>query len=712
MMNLMVRISFSTIILASLLQLMACGSSNSGDQAQADSHYTISGTVIGLSAGGLVLRNNGTDDLAIDTNGGFSFAATMMEGESYAVVVTAQPEGQTCSVVNGTGTVTSDVTDIQISCTSFIVPTLSLISGGPKLLSFSWTDVGADHYRLLKNPDGISGYTQVGEDLTETQMDETIAVHLTDWVNASYLVQACSETGECVDSSPIEIYPQMLDAIGYIKASNTACCARFGNRIALSADGRTLVVGATGDSSLSSGIDGDQTDDGTGAYRYRRSGAVYVFIRDDSGWRQQAFIKASNADARDGFGGALALSADGNILAVGAAGEDSAATGINGVENDNSRQGTGAVYVFVRVGSSWRQQAYLKASLTDRDDGFGWSLALSEEGDTLAVGAYGEDSDALDSDLSDNSTENAGVVYLFTRTDNTWAQQAYLKASNSDAGDFFGLDLAFSGDGERLAVSAIYEDSSASGIDGDQLDNSATEAGAVYLFEYSQGAWMQAAYLKASTVDSYDKFGSGLAFSSDGEWLAVGAPYKQLPLSGIEGEQQANSPYTVGAVYIFNYNNGSWQQDSYIRYPHFIEDSVCRGEYSGFGGSVSFSGNGTLLAIGAANEDSSAVGIDGEYTHGIVTAAGAVYLFERDGDVWNHRAYVKAPYSDQETVLYGDPFNECIGTRPKYFGISVGLSSDGQTLAAGVSGDDSSATGIGGDQEDNSSGSSGAVYLY
>ncbi|MEW8077795.1 MAG: hypothetical protein AB2822_06880 [Candidatus Thiodiazotropha endolucinida] len=714
-----IRMILAVCIVPAISLLSACGSGDSNDSASdqensSDSSYSISGTVSGMTGSGLVLQNNGTDDLTIAADGGFSFATPVIQADSYAVTIAAQPGDQICSVTNGSGTATGEVSDIQINCSSLVVPTLNLVSGDLKILSFSWSDVGADYYRLLKNPDGISGYTQVGEDLTQTQKDEEIAVHLTDWVNASYMVQACRLTGECVDSSSIDIYPQMLDAIGYIKASNTACCANFGNSVALSADGGTMVVGATGDSSLSRGFDRAQTDAGPGAYRYIRSGAVYVFVHNDDSWRQQAFIKASNADARDYFGHSLSLSEDGNTLAVGVGSEDSAATGINGDENDNTREGTGAVYIFVRTGSSWQQQAYIKASLTDRRDGFGLGLALSADGDTLAVGAYGEDSnaDGVDGDQLDNSAENAGAVYLFTRTDNSWVQQAYLKASNSDAGDFFGSDLAFSGDGERLAVSAIYEASAASGIDGDQLDNSATEAGAVYLFERTQGAWTQVTYLKASTIESYDRFGSGLAFSSDGEWLAVGAPDKQLPLSAFDDEQQTDSSYTVGAVYLFKYNDGAWQQGSYVRYPHFIEDSVCRGQRSGFGGSVSFSGDGGLLAIGAASEDSSAVGIDGEYADGIVRDAGAVYLFERDGNAWSQRAYVKASHFDPEPLLFGDPFDNCVGTRPKYFGVSVSLSSDGHTLAVGASGEDSSATGIGGNQEDNSTGGAGAVYLY
>ncbi|MEW8286781.1 MAG: hypothetical protein AB2697_12390, partial [Candidatus Thiodiazotropha endolucinida] len=219
-------------MVSAISQLLACGGGNSengSDQGDPnDTGHSISGTVKGLTGSGLVLHNNGAYDLVIDADGGFSFETPVNQGDHYAVTIAAQPGDQTCSVINGSGVVTGDVTDIRISCSSLIAPTLNLVSGDLKVLSFSWTDVGADHYRLLKNPDGISGYTQVGEDLTQTQKDEEIAVHLTDWVNASYMVQACRITGECVDSSSIDIYPQMLDAIGYIKASNTACCANFG----------------------------------------------------------------------------------------------------------------------------------------------------------------------------------------------------------------------------------------------------------------------------------------------------------------------------------------------------------------------------------------------------------------------------------------------------------------------------------------------------
>src|SRR6185369_15382375 len=94
----------------------------------------------------------------------------------------------------------------------------------------------------------------------------------------------------------------------------------------------------------------------------------------------------------DLFGNAVALFGD--TLAVSAAGEASGATGVNpaGGQTDNSASFAGAVYVFVRTGTTWTQQAYLKASNTGADDEFGIAIALS--GDTLAVGAWGEASGA------------------------------------------------------------------------------------------------------------------------------------------------------------------------------------------------------------------------------------------------------------------------------------------------------------------------------
>jgi HJR/Mrr/RecB family endonuclease len=76
----------------------------------------------------------------------------------------------------------------------------------------------------------------------------------------------------------------------------------------------------------------------------------------------------------------------------------------------------------------------------------------------------------------------AGAVYAFTRSGATWSQQAYVKASNTDASDQFGLSVALSADGATLAVGANRERSAATGGGGNQTGNSAVGAGAVYVF--------------------------------------------------------------------------------------------------------------------------------------------------------------------------------------------------------------------------------------
>ena len=134
----------------------------------------------------------------------------------------------------------------------------------------------------------------------------------------------------------------------------------------------------------------------------------------------------------------------------------------------------------------WSQQAYLKASNTDGGDQFGRSVAVS--GDTVVVGAWREKSNAtgVDGDQANNSPGDAGAAYMFVRSGGGWSQQACLKASNTDGGDQFGQSVAVSGD--TVVVGAIREDSNATGVDGDQANNSPGDAGAAYVFVRSGGA--------------------------------------------------------------------------------------------------------------------------------------------------------------------------------------------------------------------------------
>ena len=242
------------------------------------------------------------------------------------------------------------------------------------------------------------------------------------------------------------------------------------------------------------------------------------------------YMKPNSIDNDDNFGSSVSLSGDGNTLVVGARYEDSNATGINGDQTDNSSSSAGAAYVFTRSGATWSQQSYIKASNADGGDLFGYATSISDDGNTIAVGAFLEDSNAtgINGDQTDNSSSNAGAVYIFTRSGTTWSQQSYIKASNADGGDQFGEFISLSADGNTLAVGAYNEDSNATGINGDQTDNSSSNAGAVYIFTRSGTTWSQQSYIKASNADGGDQFGYEVSLSDDGNTLVVGAKCEKV----------------------------------------------------------------------------------------------------------------------------------------------------------------------------------------
>ncbi|WP_345319408.1 FG-GAP repeat protein [Candidatus Villigracilis proximus] len=274
---------------------------------------------------------------------------------------------------------------------------------------------------------------------------------------------------------------------------------------------------------------------------------------------QQTYIKASNTEANDSFGISMALSGD--TLVVGAIFEDSNATGVNGNQANNSATDSGAAYVFTRNGTTWSQQAYLKASNTNPNDWFGASVAIS--GDTLVVGAFFEDSNAtgINGNQADNSASESGAAYVFTRNGTTWSQQAYLKASNTDPNDWFGYSAAISGD--TLVVGVFKEDSNVIGVNGNQLDNSATDSGAAYVFTRNGTNWSQQAYLKASNTEAIDDFGNSVAIS--GDTLVVGALNESSNATGVNGNQADNSASYSGAAYVFTRNGTTWSQQAYLK---------------------------------------------------------------------------------------------------------------------------------------------------
>jgi hypothetical protein len=184
--------------------------------------------------------------------------------------------------------------------------------------------------------------------------------------------------------------------------------------VAISEAADTVATGAADEDSTTTGVNAVQAGHSgrVGAEDDRSSGAAYLFVREATGWAQQASFKASNTGTTDWFGQRLALSGDGTTLAVAAPNEDSAARGLGGKQDDDTADQAGAVYVFGRTEGSWQQQVYVKGSNTEAFDEFGSAVSLDRSGRTMVVGAHFEDSSG---DEGDNSVVDAGAVYVFRR---------------------------------------------------------------------------------------------------------------------------------------------------------------------------------------------------------------------------------------------------------------------------------------------------------
>jgi hypothetical protein len=248
----------------------------------------------------------------------------------------------------------------------------------------------------------------------------------------------------------------------YVKAGTTTPNLLFGYSVGLNGNGNTLGVGAYNDSG--------------------RKGAVYVFTRNNGTWSQQTRLLAANGETGDYMGCSMAISDDGNTIVSGTV-EDKYSQ-INAGAGRDLLDSVGGAYVFVRAADKWSQQAYLKAFNPRENDQFGWAVAISRDGNTIAVGSHLEDSGAksLNGDQSDASMEDSGAVYVYTRTGTTWNPTAYVKASNTKSAAEFGISVALNGDGKLLAVGAPKENSAAKGVNGNQDDKSALNAGAAYVY--------------------------------------------------------------------------------------------------------------------------------------------------------------------------------------------------------------------------------------
>jgi MYXO-CTERM domain-containing protein len=251
----------------------------------------------------------------------------------------------------------------------------------------------------------------------------------------------------------------------------------FGRSVSVAGD--TAVVGAPGRDSL--------------------TGGAYVFVRSGTAWSQQATLLASDGAAGDYVGRSVSVAGDTTV--VGAPGRDSL---------------TGGAYVFVRIGTTWSQQAKLLASDVAAYDQFGVSVSVSA--DTAVVGANAKNS-------------FTGAAYAFVRSGTAWSQQATLLASDGVTLDSFGWSVSVSAD---TAV-----------VGGWQKDS---YTGAAYIFVRSGTAWSQQATLLASDAAQWDDFGWSVSVS--GDTAVVGAPGRD---------------FMTGAAYTFVRSGTAWPQQATLR---------------------------------------------------------------------------------------------------------------------------------------------------
>ena len=454
-------------------------------------------------------------------------------------------------------------------------------------------------------------------------------------------------------------YSALLGA-GYAGGSNVDVAGiagydYFGTSVALNTAGNLLAVGLSG-------------DDGVGNIA-SSSGAVQLFSFTDgnfSGGALQATIgkgyiggnnvNIASLDSNDFFGSSVSINAVGDRLAVGALGDDGAG---------NLATGSGAAYLFSFTGSNFSGgslQATIGQGYTggknidvaglEMLDSFGSAVALNAIGDRLAVGAYADDG-------AGNVAADSGAVYLYGFADNNFtggslqaiAGKGYTGGNNVDMAslgnqDHFGIAVALSGIGDRLAAGAFGDDGAA---------NLATDSGAVYVLGFADSSFTGGSLLATAgkgysggnnidvaNLENSDGFGRAVAFNAAGDRLAAGA---------FNDDGSGNLAPGSGAVYVFgfagnNFTGGSLQSTIGKGYAGAGDVDLAgldTGDY--FGTSVALNGVGDRLSAGAILDD------------GFGNTAldrGAVYLFRlMPGSLSSVVSF--ADYADQTmTILNTD----------------------------------------------------------
>ncbi|AOT08648.1 FG-GAP repeat protein [Pseudoalteromonas luteoviolacea] len=242
------------------------------------------------------------------------------------------------------------------------------------------------------------------------------------------------------------------------------------------------------------------------------AGAVITFEKQDDTWTQKQILTAMDGKAGDVFGQSIALTE--RFLVIGAP------------HSDAPHKDSGSAYVYTRKNDAWHFQTKLTAKDGAADDLFGISVAI--DGNTILVGA----------DLHDEIAPEAGAVYAYEFDGKQWLQQAKLLAKDGGDTDIFGVRVALQGN--TALISARRDDIAGVGVD----------AGSAYIFERTEGKWVQIQKLTAPDAYADDRFARGVTLSKD--TALISAMHHDVNSSN------------AGAVYVYKKHDGQWQYTSKI----------------------------------------------------------------------------------------------------------------------------------------------------
>ena len=479
-----------------------------------------------------------------------SFATTSFKlnnkFESELNVAFAQTAGISTNVIGGIGSIT------QLSV-SGVTTSGEFIGGGSGLRNLQGTHLvsyssHSESSNSSSSISGISTYIEIGilSGTLSTDFEDEFGYSVATSADGKTIVVGArrDELGESsLSSGLVYVFDRTgnsFNQVGILTGTHTSTSDFFGSSVATSADGKTIIVGATSDGLP--GVDG--------------TGLVYVFDRTGNAFNEVGILTGFNAiDAGDNFGVCVATSSDGKTIIVGAS--DDETTGSN----------TGLVYVFDRTGNSFNQVGILNSGIfADTNDLFGFSVATSADGKTIVVGSPADDTAVTDT----------GLAYIFERNGNSFNQVGILTGTNSiQSEDQFGFSVAISADGKTIAVGAKDDEIGAT---------SAT--GIVYIFDRIGNSFNQVGILTGTfSTQAGDRFGNSIAISADGKKIVVGAMNDEIP-----------SPSSSGAVYVFNRVGNTFNRVASFRGSLAIDGSDL------FGKSVAVSADGKSVIAGASQD--------------------------------------------------------------------------------------------------------------